>query len=132
MHLGTYLLHLSSRWGYGPVSTTDTGIHCDPHRSRRINNNPTLGTSSVCFSMQAWCHLVGCLGYQPDVGIVCWGSVHKTSSVDFRISRHRCLFFVAVCSAGNPAVFAARSTIGLIGGIVPFLLVALVLWLGWA
>ena len=58
-------------------STTGTGTYCDPRRSRSSNNTLTLGTSYVCWSIQDWIHLVGRLGYRPDVDSVCWGSVPK-------------------------------------------------------
>ena len=130
VHLGTCVLHPSSCCGCRPVSATETGIHCDPRRICRSNNTPTLGTSSVCWIMQAWCNLVGRLGYQLDVGILCWGSVPKISAADLRGSRCLCLFFVAVYSAGNPSVFAVPSTAGVVGVIVPFLVVVLASWMG--
>ena len=123
---------LSSRWGYGIVSATDTGTKCDPRCSRMSNNTPTLLTSSACWSMQAWLHLVVRLGYRPYVGSVCWGSVPKIAADDCCVSCHRCLFYVAICSSGNPAVFFVPSTVGVVGGIVPFLVALLASYLGQA
>ena len=130
MHLVTYVLQPSSHWGYGPASDTDTGTHCDPRRSHRSKNNLTLGTSSACWSMQAWRDLVGHLGYQPDVGSVCWGSIPNIDADDYCGSCRHCLFFVAVCLAGNPAVFDVPPTVGVVGGILPFPVVVLESWLG--
>ena len=61
---------------------------------------------------------------------MCWGSVPNISASYFYSSRRHYLFFVAFSLAGNPAVFTVPYTVGLVGAIVPFLVVALVSWLG--
>ena len=80
--------------------------------------------------MQYWRHLDGRFGYQSDVGSVGWSSFPKIVADDFRGSFRRCLFFVAVFPDGNPAVFYVLSTVGVVGVILPFLVVVLASWLG--
>ena len=122
------MLHTSSHWVYGAVSTTDTVTHCDPGRSRISNNTLTLVTSYTCWSMQVWCHLAGLLGYRPDAGSMYWVSVPKIAADDCHDSRQRCLFFLDFCSAGNSAVLDILYTVWVVGLIVPFVVVVLSLW----
>ena len=93
MHLGTYVLHPYSHWGWGPVSATDSVNHCDPRCRHRSKNTTILGASSVCWIMQVWRHVSGRLGYRPDDGSMCWGYVPKIAAADCCGSRHCCLFF---------------------------------------
>ena len=128
MHLGAYVLHPSPHWGCGPDFVTDTGTNCDPRRIRRSNNTLMFGTSSVCCSMQVWYHLAGRLGYCPDSGSMCWGSVPNIAAADCCRGCRRCLFFVTVCSSSKPDVLAVLSTVGVVGVIVHFVVVVVALW----
>ena len=58
-----------------------------------------------------------------------WGSVPKIFLMVAAVVAATASFF-AIFLASNPAVFAILSTVGVVGGIVPFFVVLLASWLG--